>query len=400
MAEVVSSSPSTSSPSATTTTSTTTTTTVARQHTYSDPSRPKPVVDPAQDNFIASLLTKSKDSSKHKAAVDDYLKNWHADKLNLADTEEATEDRRLHSKTYTNHFYDLVTDFYEYGWGRSFHFARMFRDTGFHQNIARHEDYLALKLGLRPGQKVLDVGCGVGGPLREVAKFSGAHITGINNNDYQVQRCNILAEKAGLSKLCAATQGDFCNMPFSPGSFDAAYGIEATCHAPRLEDVYGEVYRILKPGGVFAAYEWCTTEKYNEADLAIKKVVHLVEEGNSIAKFYTIPQCLQALKNVGFEIIESADLADPMGVEADALEPWYQPLIGSYNIFDTTQFGRSTLGRTVTDTLVWWLETFRVAPAGTTKVSKLLNSAADNLVIAGKEGVFTPMFYFLVRKPI
>jgi cyclopropane fatty-acyl-phospholipid synthase-like methyltransferase len=36
------------------------------------------------------------------------------------------------------------------------------------------------------GQKILDVGCGVGGPAREVARFSGAHVTGLNNNAYQV----------------------------------------------------------------------------------------------------------------------------------------------------------------------------------------------------------------------
>jgi sterol 24-C-methyltransferase len=45
------------------------------------------------------------------------------------------------------------------------------------------------------------------------------------------------------------------------------------------------------------------------------------------------------------------------------------------------------------------LETVRMVPPGTTKVSNLLNSAADNLIAAGREGVFTPMFYFLVRKP-
>ncbi|KAJ3105270.1 Delta(24)-sterol C-methyltransferase [Phlyctochytrium planicorne] len=368
--------------------------------TVSDPNRPKPAVDPALDGFLARLRVKNKDAKTHKAAVDQYLQNWEADKRNLADTDSATEERRLHSKTYTNHFYDLVTDFYEYGWGCSFHFARMFKDTSFHQNIARHEDYLALKLGLRPGMHVLDVGCGVGGPMREIAKFSGARVTGINNNEYQVKRCGILAEKNGLSKLCGAVVGDFCNMPFPDATFDAVYGIEATCHAPRLEDVYGEIFRVLKPGGVASCYEWCTTEKYDEADLSIKKIVHLVEEGNSIAKFYTIPECLQALKNVGFEILESADLAEPDNTIEGATEPWYAPLIGSYNLFDVQQLPRTYLGRFITDNMVWMLETLRLAPAGTTKVSKLLNSAADNLIIAGKEGVFTPMFFFLVRKPV
>ncbi|KAJ1567226.1 Delta(24)-sterol C-methyltransferase [Cladochytrium tenue] len=372
---------------------------IAHVVTYSDPNKPAPVVDPAEHSFIGSLRTKAKNAKIHKVAVDDYLRNWEEDKRNLANTEEATEARRQHSKTYTNHYYDLVTDFYEYGWGRSMHFARMFKDTGFHQNVARHEDYLALKLGLRPGMKVLDCGCGVGGPQREIARFSGAHVTGINNNEYQVKRCNILAAKTGLSKLCFAVQGDFCNMDFPDNSFDAAYGIEATVHAPHLEDVYGEVFRILKPGSLFAAYEWCVTEKYNEADLAIKKIVHLVEEGNSIAKFYSIPECIKALKNVGFEIIEYKDLAENDEIDADALEAWFNPLIGTYNVFDVSQFGRTTTGRAITGTMVWWLELFRLAPAGAGKVSKLLNSAADNLVLAGKEGVFTPMFYFLVRKP-
>ncbi|KAI9347771.1 S-adenosyl-L-methionine-dependent methyltransferase [Zopfochytrium polystomum] len=390
--------------------SSTSTRTVSRNVTFSDPNRPVPKADPNEDNFINSLRKKAKDANAHKAAIDGYLKNWEADKRNLANTEDATEERRLHSKTYTNAFYDLVTDFYEYGklpryvfsnvgWGRSFHFARMFKDTPFHQNIARQEDYLALKLGLKPGMKALDCGCGVGGPLREIVKFSGAHVTGINNNEYQVKRCDILAAKAGLSKLCAAVQGDFCNMQFADGTFDAAYGIEATVHAPRLEDVYGEVFRVLKPGGKFAAYEWCTTGKYQEADLKIKEIVHLVEEGNSVAEFYTIPECIQALKNVGFEIIEYKDLAENDGIDADALNPWYEPLLGSYNIFDVSQWGRTPLGRTITDTMVAALEFLRIAPAGTGKVSKMLNSAADNLVLAGKEGVFTPMFFFLVRKP-
>ena len=50
----------------------------------------------------------------------------------------------------------------------------------------RHELFLANVLGLKPGMKVLDVGCGVGGPMRAIAGSSGANIVGVNNSAYQV----------------------------------------------------------------------------------------------------------------------------------------------------------------------------------------------------------------------
>jgi len=43
-----------------------------------------------------------------------------------------------------------------------------------------------------------DVGCGVGGPLREIVRLSGAHVTGINNNAYQIERCKAYSKKLGI----------------------------------------------------------------------------------------------------------------------------------------------------------------------------------------------------------
>jgi ubiquinone/menaquinone biosynthesis C-methylase UbiE len=59
--------------------------------------------------------------------------------------------------------------------------------------------------------------------------------------------------------------------------FDAAYAIEATCHAGRYEDVYQEIFRTLKPGASFACYEWVTTEKYNPENLDEKKIISGLE---------------------------------------------------------------------------------------------------------------------------
>ncbi|RLN16600.1 cycloartenol-C-24-methyltransferase 1 [Panicum miliaceum] len=90
-----------------------------------------------------------------------------------------------------NKYYDLATSFYEYGWGDSFHFAGRWHEETFHESIKRHQHFIALQLGLKKGMKVLDVGCGIGGPLIEIARFSSTLVTGLNNNDYQMSRGKI-----------------------------------------------------------------------------------------------------------------------------------------------------------------------------------------------------------------
>lgn len=114
-------------------------------------------------------------------------------------------------------YYNLATDLYEYGWGASFHFCRFAYGETFAKAIARHEHYLAHMMGLKEGMRTLDVGCGVGGPAREMVKFTGANVVGLNNNDYQIERATRYAAKEGLSDKLSFTKGDFmvCTRPLS-----------------------------------------------------------------------------------------------------------------------------------------------------------------------------------------
>ncbi|GMF08395.1 unnamed protein product [Ambrosiozyma monospora] len=172
-------------------------------------------------------------------------------------------------------------------------------------------------MGLRPGMKVLDVGCGVGGPAREIARFSNVNITGLNNNDYQIEKGNHYNKQYGLDKQVHLVKGDFMQMDFEPESFDAVYAIEATVHAPSLEGVYGEIYKVLKPGGTFGVYEWVMTDKYDESNPEHRKIAYGIEIGDGIPKMFSADVAIKALKTVGFEIEYSRDLAD----EDDEI-PW------------------------------------------------------------------------------
>ncbi|CAG8530648.1 5840_t:CDS:2 [Ambispora leptoticha] len=334
-----------------------------------------------------------KDSQLNRRVVNTYTDLWKEDRKDLSNKDETIQKRREQAQTMTNAFYDIVTDFYEYGWGESFHFARTYKGDTFEQSIKRHEQFLALKLGLSEKHRTLDVGCGVGGPLREIIRLSGAHVTGLNNNGYQIERCKAYAKKLGLESKTDYVKGDFNNIPRElDGKFDSAYAMEACVHSPKLEIVYGEVFRTLKPGGLFCTFEWVTTSKYDENNPEHKKIIFDIEQGNSIPSLSSYIQALEAAKKVGFEILEYQDHA----ILEDSNEPWFNTLKGSISL---DGFRKSRVGRWITHKFVASLELLHLVAPGSTDVANLLNNTADALVLGGETGIFTPMMYILLRKP-
>jgi sterol 24-C-methyltransferase len=297
-------------------------------------------------------------------------------------------------------YYNLATDLYEYGWGVSFHFCRFAAAETFYQAIARHEHYLAYKMGIQENMTVLDVGCGVGGPAREIIKFTGCRVMGFNNNDYQIERSMYYAKKQGLEDKWTATKGDFMQMQFPDNSFDAVYAIEATVHAPRLQGVYEEIYRVLKPGGIFGVYEWLMTDAYDNDNQEHREIRLGIEQGDGISNMVTISEGLAAFKGAGFELLHNEDLAD----RPDAT-PWYYPLDGDFrhakSIGDVITIARMTRwGRGLIHKFVGLGEMIGVIPHGTQKTADSLAVAADCLVAGGKKKLFTPMYLMVGRKPV
>ncbi|CAI0393812.1 unnamed protein product [Linum tenue] len=292
----------------------------------------------------------------------------------------ADEERKSNYTDMVNKYYDLATSFYEFGWGESFHFAHRFNGESLRESIKRHEHFLGLQLALKPGQKVLDVGCGIGGPLREIARFSLVSVTGLNNNEYQISRGKELNRIAGVDKTCDFVKADFMKMPIPDNSYDAVYAIEATCHAPDAYGCYSEIYRVLKPGQCFAAYEWCMTDAYNPENREHNKIKSEIEIGDGLPDIRSTT------------VIWSKDLAK------DSPVPWYLPLDKSH--FSLSSFRLTAAGRFFTKNLVKALEYVGLAPKGSQRVQDFLEKAAEGLVDGGKKEIFTPMFFFLARKPL
>ncbi|GAB2289261.1 SUMO protein smt3 [Dionaea muscipula] len=278
-------------------------------------------------------------------------------------------------------FYNLVTDIYEWGWGQSFHFSPSVPGKSHRDATRLHEEMAVDLIRVQPGDKILDVGCGVGGPMRAIAAHSLANVVGITINEYQVNRARLHNKKAGLDALCEVVCGNFLHMPFVDGSFDGAYSIEATCHAPRLEDVYAEIFRVLKPGALYVSYEWVTTEKFRVEDPEHVEIIQGIERGDALPGLRSYADIAATARKVGFEVVKELDLAAPPA------KPWWTRL----------KMGRIAYWRN--HILISVLAALRVAPKGTVDVHEMLFKTADYLTLGGEKGIFSPMHMILCRKP-
>ena len=114
---------------------------------------------------------------------------------------------------------------------------------------------LAEVLPIRAGDRLVDIGCGLGGPARYLAERFGCTVEGIDITEPFVLAGNRLTELVGLTERVTIQHGDGQRLPYGDTRFDGGYTQHVTMNVADRESFFREAFRVLKPDAFFALTE-------------------------------------------------------------------------------------------------------------------------------------------------
>ena len=178
-------------------------------------------------------------------------------------------DRALRLKHYgpmVRRYYECVTATYRHFWGDCYHFAIYNGGDSHEQAMMATEKRIAAEGAFRKGIRILEVGCGLGGPALNIAEWCEAEITAIDLCEHHVRIALERARARGLEGRVRFTVADGMKLPFADRQFDRVYVFEAGCHTPDKEAFCRECARVLQPGGEFLGLDWMQHDGLTERD--------------------------------------------------------------------------------------------------------------------------------------
>ncbi len=158
----------------------------------------------------------------------------------------------LRSQSNVQHHYDISDDLYRLFLDEDMQYScAYFRDPDMSLEDAQRakKDHIAHKLLLKPGMKVLDIGCGWGGMALTLARDYGVHVTGVTLSENQLATAKQRAEAAGLADKTEFRLLDYRKIE---DKFDRVVSVGMLEHVgfPHLQDYFAKVQDVLKPDGV------------------------------------------------------------------------------------------------------------------------------------------------------
>jgi ubiquinone/menaquinone biosynthesis C-methylase UbiE len=160
------------------------------------------------------------------------------------------------------------------------------------------------KLNIYAGSHVLDIGCGLGGAARYVASDRKCQVTGIDLSEEYINTGNELCRWLNLEQDVSLIQGSALAMPFEDEVFSSAYMLHVGMNIADKEQLFEEVYRVLKPRTFFGIYDVMRT---GDGDISYP-VPWAHDEKTSQLK--TAKEYMQILSDVGFGVSKANDRRD------------------------------------------------------------------------------------------
>lgn len=151
--------------------------------------------------------------------------------------------------------------FYRLCWGGAdIHIGRY--DTG-RESVAEGSAAMTRHLlglvGFREGDRVLDIACGFGGTLAQLAGI-GCRAAGMDISQVCVAQARRALAAAGLAEDIPVSRGDFHDIESAPGVWDGLVCQESIIHSSDRSRVFDEAHRVLRPGGIFAVSDILATD--------------------------------------------------------------------------------------------------------------------------------------------
>jgi 27-O-demethylrifamycin SV methyltransferase len=206
--------------------------------------------------------------------------------------------------------YDGFGRVYRSVWGPNIHYGYWENDaddSSVEVATDRLTDLMISGLAAQPGQRVLDIGCGIGHPARRLVRTSDVHVVGISISHLQVQQANEDAVAAGLGDKATFQFADAMDLPFPDGSFDAAWAFESMWHMPDRGRVLAETARVLRPGGRLVVADVVQREPITPEG---QVVIDHIKANYGVTTLGTVDEYERNLAAAGFVDVEIRDITD------------------------------------------------------------------------------------------
>ncbi len=172
---------------------------------------------------------------------------------------------------------------------------------------------LAARAGLAPGQRLLDAGCGAGGPSIDVCRaVPGLQVAAITISTEQAKTARQLIRGAGLADRIRVHVGNYHDLPFAPETFDRVWFLESIGYAEDLRKLFDEAFRVLKRGGSVYVKDVfrCAGALSGAERLELAEFDRLY-----VQRTPAVEDAAVALRHAGFRDVAVADLSDCVSME-------------------------------------------------------------------------------------